>query len=228
MRTLTPLLAIVVLATLAACTPTVPPAVPVASSSPKPTETVEPVVDDPVPVPDLIVISRASWSILDSEGAVTDTFDYQTDPAAAVARVTEVFGTDPAISNDEGNFHEWPSVIYTWSGFSIVDYIGGGSIPFGADYEVASSAATVNGIGIEGPGGVAVGDSTATATAAGGTAFSEMYDVTVSWIEIDAIADPSPDWAEWVGGPRIFVRLALDAPSGTVTIVSAPMVNYYV
>lgn len=227
MRHLTPLLAIVVIATLAACTPTAPPVTPGASSSPKPTESVEPVVEETAPEPALIVISHASWTIADSAGAVTDTFDYQTDPAAAVARLTEVFDAAPAISNDEGNFHEWPSVIYTWSGFSVIDYIGGDSIPFGADYDVSSTAAAVGGIVIEGPGGVTVGDTTATAIAAGGTAFSEMYDVVVSWVEIDAVPDPSPDWAGWEGGPRIFVRLALDAPSGAVTTIAAPMVNYY-
>jgi len=227
MRILSPLLAIAVIATLSACTPTVPPVAPGASSSPTPTETIEPVVE-PDPVPALIVIARESFTIADSEGTVTDDFDYVTDPAAAVARLTEVFGGSPIISNDEGNFHEWPSVIYTWSGFSVIDYIGGGSIPFGADYEVASSAATVNGVQIEAPGGVTVGDSTATATTAGGTAFSEVYDVTVSWVEIDAIPDPNPEWAGWVGGPRIFVRLALDAPAGTVTTIAAPLVNYYV
>lgn len=227
MRNLTPLLAIAVIATLAACTPTLPPVTPGASSSPTPTETIEPVVEEPDPVPALIVIARESFTIADSEGTVTDDFDYQTDPAAAVARLTDVFGAAPVISNDEGNFHEWPSVIYTWSGFSVIDYVGGDSIPFGADYEVASSAAVVGGIAIEAPGGVTVGDSTATATAAGGTAFSQMYDVVVSWVELDAVPDPSPDWAGWEGGPRIFVRLALDAPSGAVTIIAAPMVNYY-
>lgn len=227
MRILTPLVAIAVIATLSACGPTPAPVTPGASSSPKPTETVE-AVEELDPVPALIVIARESLTIVDSEGTTTDDFDYVSDPAAAVARLTTVFGSSPVISNDDGNFHEWPSVVYTWSGFSVIDYIGGGSIPFGADFEVASSTAAVNDVDIESTGGVSVGDSTTTATAAGGTAFSEVYDVTVSWVEIDAIPSPDPEWADWVGGPRVFVRLALDAPSGSVTTIAAPMVNYYV
>ena len=35
-------------------------------------------------------------------------------------------------------------------------------------------------------------------------------------------------WAGQEGGPRIFVRLALDALSGAVTIIAAPLPNYCV
>ena len=215
----TPTLALVVIAALAACAPIDPPAAPPALSSPSPAATGE---EEPAgPTPATVVLSTSLILVNDAEGTAIDHFDYFDDPTAAIAAFTEYFGGDPVVTPFPGNNHEWPGNFYHWDDFGIIDYVGGpgGS---GEDFGVRATATTVRGLDIETVGGIAVGDTAATAAAAGAIAVSqEIEGNTYAWLELDRISvdNSRPD-------ELIYVYLTLSAPAGTITQLTAPVANF--
>ena len=228
MRLITPAIAVSLLILLTACDPGGVDPAPPPSAEPSESATVEPVVEEEVdePEPATIVLRTESFAILDEDDATMDEFDYFEAPTDAIATLTEVFGGEPVITGFEGNTHQWPGSYYIWDAFTLIDY-DGPAIAYGQDYDVASSAAVVRGLAIETVGGITVGSSAAEAIAAGGSEQGFSYEgTTAAWIQLDVVAGTDPEWAEWDGGPRIFVHAALSAPGGTVTILSAPVANY--
>lgn len=214
----TPTLALVVLAALAACVPIDPPA---ATPSPSPTVTATATEEPTGPTPATVVLSTSLILVNDAEGATIDHFDYFDDPTAAIAAFTEYFGGDPVVTPFPGSNHEWPGNFYEWDDFGIIDYVGGpgGS---GEDFGVRATAATVRGLGIETVSGIAVGDTAATAAAAGAIAVSqEIEGTTYAWLELDRISvdNSRPD-------ELIYVYLTLSAPGGTITQLTAPVANF--
>lgn len=222
MRIATPLLAIAVIAALAACAPAPASGGPGPSSSPKPTETVEPVVEEETePEASLIVVRTSGVTVLDEDGASMGSYGYFDEVTGVIAAFSEYFEGEPVVSPFEGSNHSWPGNFYTWDGFTIVDHVGGPGIPYGEDFAVKVTGATVRGITVETVGGIAVGDTSAAAVAAGGVADSYEYEGTiVGWVQLDPVPAPEFD------GALVFVYLSLGTPGGPITQFAAPAANY--
>ena len=216
---LAPPVALALLIALAACVPTTPPATTPTLSSPLPTATAAEELTGPTPA--TIVISTSLILVNDSEGTTIDHFDYFADPTAAIDAFTEYFGGEPVVTPFEGSNHEWPGNFYNWDDFGIIDYVGGpGST--GEDFGVRAAAATVRGLVIETVHGIAVGDTAATASAAGAIAGSLEYEGTThAWLEMDRISVDNN-----VPDARAFVYLTLTSTGETITQLHAPSGNY--
>ena len=214
---------------LTACSPAGSPATPPPPSvSPTAPATVEPVdEEDPDPEAATILLRTDFFAVLDDDGAVMQQFDYFDDPTAAIAALTEVFGSAPTVTAFEGHTHQWPGNAYAWDGFSIVDWVGGPGIAYGEDFAVTAGSAVVRGLAVETVGGITVGSSDAQIVAAGGLVQSFSYEGTsATWYQLDVQPGTDPEWAEFQGGPKIYVNAAVDIAGGPVTLLTAPVANY--
>jgi hypothetical protein len=107
-----------------------------------------------------LVVGATGFSLVDDAGAQLESVPYSSDPEAAVALLTEAFGTEPVRSDRQSE----PSCVTeaklaTWDpGFELRFGIPEGWIPAGQLFELESTAPAVGDVAIETPAGVSVGD----------------------------------------------------------------------
>ncbi|MEQ1735380.1 MAG: hypothetical protein ABL886_02980 [Rhodoglobus sp.] len=137
--------AILVALALSACgggggDPTPEPSV---TSTPEPTESPTPEPDPSTIAARIHVQTNSVLVFAQDDSQLADFTVY--DPASeVVAELTEVFGTDPAVSDSAGGLETAPSRTYDWSGFSIIDYEG--LTIMNSDFIVAVQTAAVGDI----------------------------------------------------------------------------------
>jgi hypothetical protein len=116
---------------------------PTITSTPEPTETSTP-EPDPSTVAARIHVQTNSVLVFAADDSPLADFTVYDPASEAVAELTEVFGTDPVISDSAGGLETAPSRTYDWSGFSIIDYEG--LTIMNSDFIVSVSTATVGDI----------------------------------------------------------------------------------
>lgn len=169
-----------------------------------------------------IVITTSLLLINDDEGTAIDHFDYFDSPTAAISALTEHFGGEPVVTSFEGGNHSWPGNYYTWDAFTLIDWVGGPGIPYGEDFGVRSSSATVRGQHVETVAGLTIGSTSAAVAAAGGVGGSYEYEgSTHAWLELDHVSVDN-EFPEAL----VFVYVTLSGVGGTVTQLAAPAANF--
>ena len=116
---------------------------PTITSTPEggPTETPEP---DPSTVAARIHVATNNVLVFAADDSQLADFTMYDPAGEVVAELTEVFGTDPAVSDSAGGLETAPSRTYDWSGFSIIDYEG--LTIMNTDFIVSVSTAAVGDI----------------------------------------------------------------------------------
>ncbi|KQZ07470.1 hypothetical protein ASD23_16565 [Agromyces sp. Root1464] len=66
-----------------------------------------------------VVARPRAIELQDANGSVVQSLDFLSDPAAAVAMLTTVFGASPTIEEDAGSSQEPPSTVRRWAGFEL-------------------------------------------------------------------------------------------------------------
>jgi hypothetical protein len=142
------------------------------------------------------------------------------EPAAGViAELTEVFGTDPAVSDSAGGLETAPSRTYDWSGFALIDYEG--TTIMNTDFVINVSTASVGDIQIYTYFDLQAGDPFADAVAASDyeTGFPDY--TGIGSVPIDPVS---------VGESASFTGLAIYigvfGSGGTITNYVAPSPNW--
>ncbi len=228
MRLIAPAIAVSLVLLLTACDPSGSDPTPPPPSEPADSATLAAPAETAAPAPAAatILLRTASFAILGEDDVALQQFDYFDPPAEAISALTAAFGGAPTVTAFEGHTHQWPGSYYAWDGFTLIDY-DGPAIAYGEDFGVATNAAVVRGLTVETVGDITVGASAAAVAAAGGIVQGFDYEGTsATWYQLDAVAGTDPEWADWDGGPRIFVNAAMTAADGTVSILSAPVANY--
>lgn len=229
MRLIAPAIAVTLLALLTACEPGGSPSAPAtpdsspgdsSSSTPEPEPTEA--LDEDESGAATIVITTSLLLINDDEGSTINHFDYFDAPTAAITALTDYFGGDPVVTAFEGGKHSWPGNYYTWDAFTLIDWVGGPGIPYGEDFGVRSTAATVRGLHVETVSGITIGSTNAAVAAAGGVGGSYVYEgTTYAWMELDHLSVDN-EFPEAL----VFVYVTLSGVGGTVTQLAAPAANF--
>jgi len=135
-----------------ATTPSAAPAPVATSSTPSPTAATPSIAT--------IAVGGAALQFLDADGdTVAEPVEFTADPAAAIAILTGVFGSEPVVTtrpSDESCTPEATEV--TWADGVVVRYgLPEGFIPPAQSFEIEVTTASVGEIGLESSTGVAVG-----------------------------------------------------------------------
>ncbi len=141
------------------------------------------------------------------------------DPAAeAVAKLTEVFGTEPAVTDSAGGLETAPSRTYDWSGFSIIDYEG--LTIMNSDFVVQVTTAAVDDVQVYTYFDLQVGDPFADAVA--------MSDYDPGFPDYTGIGSIPVD-AATVGEPGmtgLAIYVGVFGAGGAISSYAAPSPNW--
>ncbi|WP_188509565.1 hypothetical protein [Conyzicola nivalis] len=122
------------------------------SASPTPSASAEPAAA-------AVYISATGFTVVDESDETVATALYSSDPQAAIAILTDAFGSEPELSVRPSDLNCVPEAnVVSWDGFALRYGIPVNSVPRGQLFEVESTAATVAGLSVETPGGASVGD----------------------------------------------------------------------
>jgi hypothetical protein len=179
---------------------------------PAPTVTLPPEEIDPLDrVTRILVQSEQVW-FCDDVACGVDGFRYDDDPAVAVAKLTAVFGVEPAVASYGGGGAGYVGYDYRWGGVLIYFSEGSGStLPIGLEV----TAADVAGVVVETEHEVRVGTPWTDAAAA-------ADHVEPSAGEGDDIQEAWFDTRERVDGVQ-FAVIAFSVGGSTITSISAPI-----
>ena len=162
------------------------------SSSPSPSATPTEV---PEPEAATVHVTALTVQVIGDDGSTMADLPYfSADVSTAVAALTEALGT-PVTSSIAAGSCVYATTKYDWGGVILADPAATTAIS-GAHFSVyLTAAATPGGVVLEGPSGVTVGMTTATALAAAGTEFID-YGSGFGAIPLDA-GDSSPRDNAW-------------------------------
>jgi hypothetical protein len=120
--------------------------------TPAPTTTAEPVAS-------VLQVGGTGFTILDESDATLATVPYSADPEAAIAALTDAFGSEPELSVRPSDLNCVPEAnVATWDGLVLRYGIPENAMARGQQFELDNTGATVGGIAVETPAGASVGD----------------------------------------------------------------------
>lgn len=175
-----------------------------------------------------MVISVNGIAIVDTDGETIAEFGYFDGEAlAAVAALTEAFGTEPVQSETGSTNHpESNAHVSSWSGLELRDMTAETLFPHVPAFKVLVTGAESNGIDIRTTDGVYVGMALAEVEALSYRSWVDtgtgtdlpIYLLEQKPVEIDTGSDYEP--------AALSVVVSSKAPADTVTLISAPGANF--
>jgi hypothetical protein len=211
--------AVVLMLALSACgggpTPEPTSGAPTPSASTTPEPEGEP---DPSTVAARIHVATNNVLIFAADDSSLADFTMYEPAADVIAELTEVFGTEPAVSDAAGGLETAPSRVYDWSGFSLIDYEG--TTIMNTDFVLRVSTRAVGDVQVYTYSDLQVGDSMADAEAIADYDDGFPDYTAIGSVPIDPVSvGESPDW-------DLAIFIGVSGAGGTITEFVAPSPNW--
>lgn len=202
------------------------------TSESRPSETPAPSASaTPEPSADEIVIDHSGFVVIDGSGSVAFDHRWVDEIEPAVDELTEVFDSDPVLSDVAGDgTHIADYTVYTWGGFALGDAVGlqGARGDYWRPSFASAESAAVGDVAIRSASGTAVGMPLAAVRAVQPVREEVRYDGRVIFYvdPLDPAALQKPqDPMEYFEGTTAVGVLADDAESAVATIDSPALTD---
>ena len=159
-------------------------------------------------------LGTTGLTVLAKDGTKLATIPTSASPTDAVAELTKALGKAPVVTQTEANYCYASYTIDDWGGLAISHGMSY-PLPAGAAFGFSSSGASVGNVRVEGPGGIAVGESGSSLLAS--TPASDVDRI------LDKGVESANVWVDLVPGAnenQTGTRIVLPSVAGSAPIVS--------